>query len=164
MNSITKDIMGVVITVSVVYALYEWLKVQCVPGSGSLLLGTSICNDFENVFGGSQPSSPTAAAGTPSTGVSAAALLTAAGTGNAATAMNVDQWSFYWAQVSGSPLPASALTSAFPSLTASNRLSMTAAQFVSAIQGTGLSGIEVSPFYRGVSTSVPGWLLQGAHQ
>jgi hypothetical protein len=159
MNSITKDIMGVVITVSVVYALYEWLKVQCIPGSGSLLLGTSVCNDFENVFGGGQPSAPAAEA-TPAN-VSAAALLTAAGTGNSATTMNVDQWSFYWAQVSGSPISASVLTSAFPALTASNRLSMTAAQFVNAIHSTGLSGIEVSPFYRGVSTSVPGWLLQG---
>lgn len=58
-NSTLNTVVSVAATAAVVYAVYKWLHAQCAPGSGSMLLGTGICDAYGAIF---LPSSPAAAA------------------------------------------------------------------------------------------------------
>jgi hypothetical protein len=67
-----------------------------------------------------------------------AALQAAAGTGN--TTLNADQWSYYLTALNGgTALTPTQFSNAFPSLTATNRGSYTAAQFVAGLAAAGLT-------------------------
>jgi hypothetical protein len=58
---------------------------------------------------------------------------------------NVDIWSYYYQQQTGTAISPGTLQAAFPYLTSSNRGSMTASAFLNAIQGQGMSGLGTSP-------------------
>jgi hypothetical protein len=58
---------------------------------------------------------------------------------------NVDIWSYYYQQQTGTAISPGTLQAAFPYLTSSNRGSMTASAFLNAIQGQGMSGLGASP-------------------
>lgn len=99
-------------------------------------------------------SSPAASSGVPSIPVSptplppvtlpgpslqplSAALQSAAGAGS--TTLNADQWSYYFTSLNGAALSPAQFSAAFPGLTATNRGSYTAQQFVAALAGAGLT-------------------------
>jgi len=227
-SSPVNSLISLGIVVGVVWGIYEWLKVQCAAGSGSLLQGTPVCNDFTSLFTPTSvmSSSSTASAPSGSTAVSAPSstqtpaapvqtqpppqtqvppapvtsqpacnvpagfivtgpgiainpvtggamsvpgctigagtlsppatvsstaivtpqiaspLVVAAGFTDPTTQLNVDNWSYYYLSLTGTTLSPTVLQAAFPYLTATNRGSMTAQQFLSGLQGVGgLSGL-----------------------
>lgn len=62
------------------------------------------------------------------------ALLTRAGV-YADHRTSVDGWSWYWGALRGSPVDGGLLTKAFPAMTGSNRLNLTAGEFALAVSG-----------------------------
>lgn len=69
--------------------------------------------------------------------------------------LNVDLWSYYYQQQTGTSIDPGTLQAAFPYLSSSNRGSMTASAFLNAIQGQGLAGLGVSP------NLIPAFLIHG---
>lgn len=49
------------------------------------------------------------------------------------THMSVDEWSYYWSQILGAPVDGGLLMRVFPTMTGTDRLSLTAAQFATAV-------------------------------
>ena len=118
-----------------------------------LLLGGAAYIAYEYFF--STPTVAAATATTPATPVTPTTPVVAyvpptttqqlqAAAGAGVTALNADGWSFYWAQIGQTAIPAATFdTLFFPNgrpASSSDEPTMTAAAFVSALQGAGLAG------------------------
>lgn len=98
-------------------------------------------NQVVNGAGGNPGSPPQNQPVNSGGGVSTNSLLSQAGV-SSSTTMNADQWSYYYTQLKGGvALTAQQFSNAFPNLTSTDRGSMTADQFLSALSTAGLSGL-----------------------